>query len=338
MDVGKVAGPHWWSHPDTPPAVPGPALSLGRWRHHRHHPPATPADSGERLQRSLGGSSRRWAAVALAVVASGLVGGAIGAHLGGDGGSGGPPTSGASPVTGRDLQRAPDSIAGIAARTLSGVVYIQAGGGDGAADDIGTGFVFDRQGHILTNSHVVMSAANGGSTVSVVLDDGRVRTATTVGRSSDEDIAVLRIEGVSGLRPLPLGDSSSVRVGDPVITVGAPYGLEATVTSGIISATHRPVTARSDTDRSRVVYDDALQTDAPINPGNSGGPLVDADGRVIGVTSALRSAQPGTETGAPFGPPAPDNPGGSVGLGFAIPVNEAKHAVADLIGGVPDAR
>jgi putative serine protease PepD len=333
MDVGK-AGPQWWSHPGTPRATPPPPLPVGRWRHHE----AAPADSARRLQRSRGGSPRLWAAVALGVVAAGLTGGAIGAQLGGDDGPGEPAAPGATSVTGSDLRRPADSLAGIAARTLPGVVYIQAAGGDGAADDLGTGFLFDRQGHIITNSHVVTSAANGGSTVSVMLDDGRVRTATTVGRDGAEDIAVLRIQGIGGLRPLPLGDSASVRVGDPVIAVGAPYGLESTVTSGTISAAHRRVTARSDTDGSRVVYGDTLQTDAPINPGNSGGPLVGADGRVIGVTTAVRSAQPGTGAEGPFGPGAQDNQGDAVGPGFAIPVNEARQAAEVLIRGAPGVR
>ncbi|MDF9815455.1 S1-C subfamily serine protease [Streptomyces sp. SPB162] len=129
--------------------------------------------------------------------------------------------------------------------------------------------------------------------------------------------------GCPGLRPLVFGNSDSVRVGDPVVAIGAPYGLEGTVTAGIISATRRPVTAAGTTDGTDVSYVDALQTDAPINPGNSGGPLVDGRGKVIGINSAIRAADDG---GGPAG-----GQGGSIGLGFAIPANQAKRVAEELI-------
>lgn len=366
MDVG-AAGPQWWSSPDVVRAAPDPPASAARWRHDPWAAPGAPIGTVRRRRQGTDGGSRRLrvAVVTLALLAAGVAGGLSGAHLGRGGGEGGQPQPGSSPVTGADLERAPDSVAGIAARALPGVVYIHAADDDGAADDddgggngddgggngdggdgdgddgmgtdVGTGILLDRQGHILTNDHVLSSVLDSGGSVAVTFADGRARAARTVGRDSASDIAVLRVDGVSGLRPLTLGDSSSVRVGDPVIAIGAPYGLEGTVTSGIISATHRPVTAGTDTDGAPVSYTDALQTDATINPGNSGGPLLDADGRVIGVNSAIRTSPPGTGTEGPFDPRAPDSPdssgSGSIGLGFAIPVNQARRIADDLIGG-----
>lgn len=217
-------------------------------------------------------------------------------------------------------ERPRDTVAGLAATTLPGVVYIHAvKGGDQAT---GTGFVLDGNGYILTNNHVVAGAANGGR-ISVVFNGGEQAEARIIGRDVGYDLAVIRVENVKGLVPLPLGNSDSVQVGDPVIAIGAPYNLEGTVTSGIISAKDRAVSAGGSGDD--VSYISALQTDAPINPGNSGGPLIDASGRVIGVNSAIRSA--GDESD-PFGGEAA---AGSIGLGFAIPINQAKRVAQQLI-------
>src|SRR5690606_21889177 len=139
------------------------------------------------------------------------------------------------------------------------------------------GFVLDRRGHILTNNHVVEAAASGGD-ISVTFSGGTTAEAEIVGRDSGYDLAVVRVSGVRGLRPLRLGSSDAVRVGDPVVAIGAPYDLAGTVTSGIISAKERPITAGGGDDGgSDVSYVDAIQTDAPINPGNSGGPLMDGE-------------------------------------------------------------
>jgi putative serine protease PepD len=129
------------------------------------------------------------------------------------------------------------------------------------------------------------------------------------------------VKGVKGLRPMPLGNSDDVRVGDPVVAIGAPFDLSNTVTAGIISAKERPITAGEG--EGDVSYVDALQTDAPINPGNSGGPLLDSGGRVIGINSAIRSADTGLD--------ADDGRSGSIGLGFAIPVNQAVRVAEELI-------
>jgi putative serine protease PepD len=299
------------------PPAPEPPLSVGQW--HRYDPwaaPGTPSAAERPQRRGRGGLA---ALLLLVAVVAGSIGGAIGASLRRDAGAAGGVSLPPAPAQG--ATREPGSVAGIAARTLPGVVYIHVKGS--AGEDTGTGFVLDQVGHVLTNNHVVEPAAKGG-TISVTFDDGRVRTARTVGRDSGYDLAVIKADGMAGTgpRPLTLGDSDSVKVGDPVVAIGAPFGLKGTVTSGIISATHRPITAGGATD---VSYVDALQTDAPINPGNSGGPLVDAQGRVIGINSAIRSVSSGSD---PFGT---GTQGGSIGLGFAIPVNQAKRVAGELI-------
>ncbi|MFF8725127.1 S1C family serine protease [Streptomyces sp. NPDC015171] len=217
--------------------------------------------------------------------------------------------------------RAPDSVAGIAARALPSVVTLHVRGSDEAGT--GTGFVLDAQGHILTNNHVVKPAGSGGE-ISVTFSSGDTVKAEVVGRDSGYDLAVVQVHGVHGLTPLPLGDSDDVRVGDPVVAIGAPFDLANTVTSGIISAKERPITAGGEkSDGSDVSYVDALQTDAPINPGNSGGPLLDSRAHVIGINSAIRSAGSGADSAG--------GQAGSIGLGFAIPVNQAKRVAEELI-------
>ncbi|WP_433456009.1 S1C family serine protease [Streptomyces sp. CA-142005] len=217
--------------------------------------------------------------------------------------------------------RAPDSVAGIAARALPSVVTLHVTGTE--QSDTGTGFVLDTRGHILTNNHVVAPAGSGGE-ISVTFSSGDTVKAKVVGRDSGYDLAVVQVHGVHGLTPLPLGNSDDVRVGDPVVAIGAPFDLAGTVTSGIISAKERPITAGGEKgDGSDVSYVDALQTDAPINPGNSGGPLLDSRARVIGINSAIRSADGGSDSDS--------EQAGSIGLGFAIPVNQAKRVAEELI-------
>ncbi|MFF3018122.1 trypsin-like peptidase domain-containing protein [Streptomyces sp. NPDC057939] len=216
--------------------------------------------------------------------------------------------------------RAPDSVAGIAATALPGVVTLHVAGGAGGGT--GTGFVLDSQGHILTNNHVVAGAKD----ITVTFSTGESVPATLVGRDGGYDLAVVKVTGVRGLRPLALGNSENVKVGDPVVAIGAPFDLSNTVTAGIISATGRPITAGGDKgDGSDISYVDALQTDAPINPGNSGGPLLDSRAHVIGINSAIRGADQGEddESGS--------RQSGSIGLGFAIPVNQGKRVAEELI-------
>ncbi|MFH9816474.1 S1C family serine protease [Streptomyces sp. NPDC017230] len=257
-------------------------------------------------------------AVLIALV-SGGVGGAMGTYLERNGGVG----TVELPQAGKEAaERAPDSVAGIAARALPSVVTLHVSGGDAAGT--GTGFVLDDRGHILTNNHVVEPAGSGGE-ITVTFNSGDTAEATLVGRDSGYDLAVVKVKGVSGLTPLPLGNSENVLVGDPVVAIGAPFDLAGTVTSGIISAKERPITAGGEEgDGSDVSYVDALQTDAPINPGNSGGPLLDAQGRAIGINSAIRSAGSG-------GTESDGGQAGSIGLGFAIPINQGKRVAEELI-------
>ncbi|WP_444545075.1 trypsin-like peptidase domain-containing protein [Streptomyces filipinensis] len=254
----------------------------------------------------------------VAVVSAG-VGGVVGAYVERQGLGGGDvrlPQAGSVPAG-----RPPGSVAAIAARALPSVVTLHVTGTDQA--DTGTGFVLDAQGHILTNNHVVAPAGSGGA-ISVTFSSGDTVKAKVVGRDSGYDLAVVQVHGVHGLIPLPLGNSDDVRVGDPVVAIGAPFDLANTVTSGIISAKERPITAGGEKgDGSDVSYVDALQTDAPINPGNSGGPLLDSRAQVIGINSAIRSADGGSETDG--------GQAGSIGLGFAIPVNQAKRVAEELI-------
>lgn len=151
----------------------------------------------------------------------------------------------------------------------------------------------------------------------VLLSDGTTHPATLVAGDAATDIAVIRIEGVNGLRPISLGNSSQVQVGQEVVAVGSPLGLTSTVTQGIVSAKNRPVTAAGEDGQSSVI--DAIQTDAAINPGNSGGALVDMEGNLIGVPSVIASNSEASEQA------------GSIGLGFAIPVNQARRIAEDLI-------
>ncbi|MER7751019.1 trypsin-like peptidase domain-containing protein [Kitasatospora sp. NPDC097643] len=212
---------------------------------------------------------------------------------------------------------APGSIAGIAQKALPSVVTIKAQGN--GESGTGTGFVFDVEGHILTNNHVVAPTLNGGK-LTVKFADGNSYNASVVGHAEGYDVAVIKIDNPpkNKLNPLPLADSDKVNVGDATVAIGAPYGLESTVTSGIISAKDRPV-ASGDEAGGQSSYMNALQTDASINPGNSGGPLLDSSGAVIGINSAIQSNA------------APTGRAGSIGLGFAIPINQAKWVADTLI-------
>ncbi|MEU1019419.1 trypsin-like peptidase domain-containing protein [Streptomyces sp. NPDC005898] len=255
--------------------------------------------------------------VALIALVSGLIGGALGSYLERNGLD--EIELPQADVESKDRPRG--SVAAIAATALPGVVTLHVSGG--SAQGTGTGFVLDGKGHILTNNHVVEPAGRGGR-ITVTFSGGDTAEAEVIGRDSGYDLAVVKVSGVRGLKPLTLGNSENVRVGDPVVAIGAPFDLANTVTSGIISAKERPITAGGEKgDGSDVSYVDALQTDAPINPGNSGGPLVDSKARVIGINSAIRSADDGSD-------PARGQ-AGSIGLGFAIPINQGKRVAEELI-------
>ncbi|MBB4982496.1 MULTISPECIES: S1C family serine protease [Streptomyces] len=294
--------------PPPPPAVPA-------WG--APHPPVPPAPEAPR--RRIGGLV---AAVLVASLVAGGIGGGIGywaAERGDNGFSSTTVSSGQAPAS---FKRDPGTVAAVAAKALPSVVTIQAkSGGQDGEGGTGTGFVYDQEGHIVTNNHVVASAADGG-TLSVTFSDGKTYDAEVVGRAQGYDVAVIKLKAApKGLTPLPLGDSDKVAVGDSTIAIGAPFGLSNTVTTGIVSAKNRPV-ASGDGSGGSNSYMSALQTDASINPGNSGGPLLDASGAVIGINSAIQST-----SGGGFG----QSQAGSIGLGFAIPVNQAKNVAQQLI-------
>jgi putative serine protease PepD len=243
----------------------------------------------------------------------------------------------------------------VAAKVVPSVVMLETD--LGRQSEEGSGIILSSDGLILTNNHVVATAANPGRPApprdrehtgprepggpqepdpdprqpdsdhaggtpktTVTFSDGRTAEFTVVGTDPTTDIAVVRVQGVSGLTPISLGSSSNLRVGQPVMAVGSPLGLEGTVTTGIVSALNRPVSTTGETGNQNTVLD-AIQTDAAINPGNSGGALVNMSGQLVGVNSAI----------ATLGGDSADAQSGSIGLGFAIPVDQAKRIADELI-------
>jgi putative serine protease PepD len=273
-------------------------------------PPRPPGDPAARRYRP----GRVLAAVALLVVTavgSAVGGGVVALQLEDRGGA-----VTASPVV-VDSAGAPTSqLAKVAAAVQPSVVSIAVRGAGSSGE--GSGVVVRSDGTILTNNHVVEAAATGGQ-ITVTFADGRTGTASIVGRAPSDDLAVIRVSGVSDVTPATLGSNGSLHVGDTVLAIGSPLGLEGSVTSGIVSATHRTITlGGGDRQAAGSTVVQAVQTDAAINPGNSGGPLVDGQGRVVGITTAIATlgSQPGQS--------------GSIGLGFAIPIDSAKR-IADAL-------
>jgi putative serine protease PepD len=248
------------------------------------------------------------------------------------------------------------SVEQVAAKVVPSVVKLETE--FGRQSEEGSGIILSADGLILTNNHVVVAAADtgqgpapaappiipglpgptgpggpaspngpgggapagGAPTTTVTFANGRTAPFTVVGTDPASDIAVVRVEGVSGLTPITLGSSANLRVGQDVVAVGSPLGLEGTVTTGIVSALNRPVATGGDARNQNTVLD-AIQTDAAINPGNSGGALVNMNGELVGVNSAI----------ATIGGASPDAQSGSIGLGFAIPVDQAKRIADELI-------
>ncbi|CAM5527429.1 S1C family serine protease [Streptomyces canus] len=260
------------------------------------------------------------AAVLVAALVAGGVGGGLGYTLAKDNDNGSSTTLSASD-SGGSVKRDAGTVAGVAQKALPSTVTIEAESTSGEGGT-GTGFVFDTQGHIVTNNHVVADAVDGGK-LTATFPSGKKYDAEVVGHAQGYDVAVIKLKNApSDLKPLTLGNSDQVAVGDSTIAIGAPFGLSNTVTTGIISAKDRPV-ASSDGSGSNASYMSALQTDASINPGNSGGPLLDAQGNVIGINSAIQSTSGGGLGGT--------SQSGSIGLGFAIPINQAKYVAQQLI-------
>ncbi|MEU2929719.1 trypsin-like peptidase domain-containing protein [Streptomyces sp. NPDC048304] len=231
-------------------------------------------------------------------------------------------------------------VAAIAAAVSPSVVEINATLGNGSST--GSGVIITSNGEIVTNNHVV----SGAQSIKVRTSDGKSYTADVVGTDSSKDLALIKLRGASGLKPASLGNSSSVQVGDSVVAIGSPEGLTGTVTSGIVSALDRDVTVSTDesqdqggggqwpfqfggrqfngdTGSSTTTYK-AIQTDASLNPGNSGGALIDASGNVIGINAAMYSSSQQASS---------SSDAGSIGLGFAIPVNTVKSDLAKLRAG-----
>ncbi|GAA3065312.1 putative serine protease PepD [Actinokineospora globicatena] len=208
------------------------------------------------------------------------------------------------------------SVESVAQKVLPTVVQLQVRGRSSAGE--GSGFVISSDGYIVTNNHVIEGAAAGGQ-IQAVFQDGRTATATIVGRDPTSDVAVVKAQGVDNLQVSELGRSDDLRVGQAVVAIGSPFELSGTVTSGIVSSLHRPTRAGGEGGSQATVMD-AIQTDAAINPGNSGGPLVNMQGQVIGINSAIYSPQ-SSASGS----------GGSVGIGFAIPIDQARRTADEIV-------
>ena len=275
-----------------------------------YSPPVTFAE------QSAGTASPAVKKAIIAGVISGLLAGMIG-FMGASMIGNTPAPSISLPASSGDTSpRADDSIAGIAQAVLPVVVSIDVSSSQGSGT--GSGFIIRstaNESFVLTNNHVV-DGAGGSQDITVTFQDQTQETATIVGTDASYDLAVLRIDR-GNLPVAALGDSDDVVVGDATIAIGSPLGLTGTVTSGIVSALNRPVTAGDATD---VSFISAIQTDAAINPGNSGGPLVNSRGEVIGINSAIAT------TGSSV-----SGQSGSIGLGFAIPINQARRVATELI-------
>jgi putative serine protease PepD len=313
--------------PTTPP--PGPQNPYFSYPAPQGPPPEGPPAAGTTMTAPLPVRRRpRRAGLAAAVLATAVVvGGAAGvggaaawSALDDSSGSnaGSPDTRATSQVVDTpDSPAADGSVEAVAAKVLPSVVKINVSGAQGAGS--GSGIILSSDGEILTNNHVAEIAGDGG-TMSVSFNDGSTAKAEILGTDPLTDTAVIKAEGVSGLTPATIGKSSDLKVGESVVAIGSPFGLDSTVTSGIVSALNRPVDVGSDGAGNSTTYP-AIQTDAAINPGNSGGALVDLDGNVVGINSSIRTAS-NSETEA-----------GSIGLGFAIPMDEVMPIVDQMSKG-----
>ena len=271
-----------------------------------------------RRRRSRGGPLVA-GAVALAVIAGG-VGGGVGYTLNQSQASSAAVSAlgTTSTVRAQPAATVPGSVEQVAAKVLPSVVQIQEISGSQGGE--GSGVVLSSDGLILTNNHVVAGAAGGAGKLTVTLKDGTSASASIVGRDPSSDIAVIKMANQSNLTPIGIGSSSNLVVGQDVVAVGSPLGLSSTVTSGIVSALDRPVRASGETSGQSSVLD-AIQTDAAINPGNSGGALVNMNGELIGINSAIASLGGSSSSGQ----------SGSIGLGFAIPIDQAQRVAQELI-------
>ena len=291
-------------------------------------PPPGPPPGGSGGSRHRSGRPRAlWPLVALLALVVGLGGGFLGA-LGYDKlvdddapSADGYADTGLADVDLEDTAplKSPGSVADVATAVLPSTVQILADYNGQSGGATGSGWVMDKNGHIITNNHVVADAAEDDGKI-VVIDHERNRyDATVVGRSKVYDLAVLYVEDGKKLPPAKLGHAAKLQVGEPVVALGSPLNLPDTVTSGIVSYLHRPVTTGSNPNE--LSYIDAIQTDAAINPGNSGGPLVNMKGEVVGVNSAIATAGGGSV----------DSEAGNIGVGFAIPVEQVRITADQIL-------
>jgi putative serine protease PepD len=268
-------------------------------------------------------SNWMWPAVAGLALMVGVIGGAVGAAVLDSFVEQRSPGAVADGLAGVDLETSPPleggnrSVVRVADRLLPSTVQIVAEFNDDEGAATGSGFVLDRQGHIVTNNHVVASAAENDGPIEIVDQEGNRYDAEVVGRSPVYDLAVLYTREARKLPPAALGASTRLSVGEPVVAFGSPLGLSSTVTSGIVSALDRPVTTGEA--GSEPSYINAVQTDAAINPGNSGGPLVNLAGEVVGVNSAIATTGGATRES------------GNIGVGFAIPIEQVRTTVDQIL-------
>jgi putative serine protease PepD len=280
-------------------------------------PPVPPQPPGQDRPRRF--SRGTVAVAAAATLVAGGIGGTVGALVGSPDAA---PAASQSTTTAQTASatQATD-VSATVAKVLPSVVQVNVTSGN--SKGIGSGVIVSSDGKILTNNHVV----SGADSVTVTLSDGRTVDAEVLGTDANSDLAMIQAKNVSGLTAATLGDSDSVKVGDQVIAIGSPAGLQNTVTTGIVSALNREVTVSAqDREQSQLPFSrngsgstvtyHAIQTDASINQGNSGGPLFNAAGEMIGINSAIYSPVSG-----------PDGSAGSVGIGFAIPINQAKEVI-----------
>jgi putative serine protease PepD len=260
-----------------------------------------------------------WPAVAALALVLGLAGGAISAALVVNGDTSTGEVLGVQRRTAPPLPADNGSVASVAAKVLPSTVQIVAEYDGKERGATGSGFVLDDAGHVITNNHVVARADEDDGAIEIIDQEGNHAKATVVGRSTVYDIAVLQSDAAKTLTPAAIGSADQMRVGETVVAIGSPLGLSATVTSGIVSAVNRPVTTgEGQNDNS---YINAVQTDAAINPGNSGGPLVNLQGEVVGVNSAIAS----------LGSQIASDQGGNIGVGFAIPIEQVQVTTSQIL-------
>ncbi|MEO7350261.1 MAG: trypsin-like peptidase domain-containing protein [Marmoricola sp.] len=309
-----------WGQQQNPYPAPYQApLAYYGQRPAQGYQPTQPYPVAERPERAKV-PAWMWPTVAAMALVLGLGGGALAGALVADNGATSP-----GEVLRVERRTAPPlpadngSIAAVAAKVLPSTVQIVAeydGKDQGAT---GSGFVLDDKGHIITNNHVVAQADKDDGPIEIIDQSGNHTKAAVVGRSTVYDIAVLKVEGARKLTPAAIGSADQMRVGETVVAIGSPLGLSASVTSGIVSAVNRPVTTGDGANDNS--YINAVQTDAAINPGNSGGPLVNLQGEVVGVNSAIAS----------LGSQVASDQGGNIGVGFAIPIEQVRVTTAQIL-------